>query len=124
MDGRINPDYQRGWNDGYAAAVAASKTDAPRADVVAAAERIYAAYPRKVGKQAAVRVIAKALLRHDPDMIAAKVGEYAKAVATWPAEDRQFVPHPATWFNQGRWEDDPVNWRRVVKPVSQFSRSY
>jgi hypothetical protein len=25
--------------------------------------------------------------------------------ARWP-EDRQFIPHPATWLNQGRWDDE------------------
>ncbi len=27
--------------------------------------------------------------------------------AVWPA-DPQFVPHPSTWLNQGRWQDDPM----------------
>jgi hypothetical protein len=25
----------------------------------------------------------------------------------WQKENRKFVPHPATWLNEGRWEDEP-----------------
>jgi hypothetical protein len=34
------------------------------------------------------------------------VGKLAKY--TWP-EDPQFIPHPATWLNQKRWEDEPAS---------------
>lgn len=77
------------------------------------AARIYAAYPRKVAKTAAMKAIVTALERTTADALLAATTAYAAAVAKWPEADRQFVPHPATWFNQGRYEDDPSTWARV-----------
>ena len=64
-------------------------------------DAFWAAYPRKVGKDAARKAWAKARKR-------ATVQDIAEALRRqrWP-EDRKFVPHPATWLNQGRWQDDP-----------------
>jgi hypothetical protein len=78
------------------------------------AEEIYQVYPRKVAKPAAITAILKAL---DGDIakrgsLLAKTRAYAEAVSHWPADERQFVPHPATWFNQRRYDDDPTAWAR------------
>ena len=74
---------------------------------------IYAAYPRKVGKDTALKAIHRALGRISADDLLAKTTAYAAAVATWPEFDRQFVPHPATWFNRGSYDDDPAEWTRT-----------
>lgn len=60
----------------------------------------WAAYPKKVGKDAARRAWAKAARRADPDKIVEVVGRYPFR------PDRQFVKDPATWLNAGCWEDD------------------
>ena len=79
----------------------------------AAVEAIYEAYPKKVGRDKALESIAKRLKNGmSADVLLAKVELYAKAVDTWPPSDRQFVPNPATWFNQGRFADDPQTWLR------------
>ena len=77
-------------------------------------EQIYRAYPRKEAKQAALAAIRKVLDQRGEwrAKLLGKVIEYATAVAGWPESDRQYVPHPATWFNQGRYEDDPSVWVR------------
>jgi hypothetical protein len=28
--------------------------------------------------------------------------------AEWTKDGGQFIPHPATWLNQKRWEDEPM----------------
>lgn len=59
-------------------------------------------YPRKVGKDAARKSWGNAVKRATiPDIMA------ALARQVWPV-DRQFIPHPSTWLNQGRWQDDPL----------------
>jgi uncharacterized protein YdaU (DUF1376 family) len=63
----------------------------------------WAAYPRKVGKDAARKAFASALKRASVADIAAGLN-----AARWPSE-RQFIPHPATWLNAGRWQDDPTD---------------
>jgi uncharacterized protein YdaU (DUF1376 family) len=68
-------------------------------------ERFWLAYPRKVGKDAAKRAFDK---RRPDDAL---VTEMLKAVAvhtkseSWRRDGGQFIPHPATWLNQGRWQD-------------------
>jgi uncharacterized protein YdaU (DUF1376 family) len=79
------------------------------------AEAIYALYPRKEGRKKALVAIVKALKsgRVTELELQAKVREYAACVAEWSEQDRaNFVPHPATWFNQERWMDDPAFWRK------------
>jgi hypothetical protein len=69
-------------------------------------ERFWTAYPRKVAKQTAMRAFEKI----DPDeamletMIAA-IGKW-KMTDQWNEAGGQFIPHPATWLNQRRWEDE------------------
>lgn len=78
------------------------------------AEAIYLIYPLKVGKKAAIKAIIKALKESKlTEMeMQAKVKAYRDATRQWPADERRFIPHPATWFNQGRYADDPESWQR------------
>lgn len=69
-------------------------------------DTFWKAYPSKVGKDAAKKAFAK---RKPTDEL---LGEMLKAIAeqktslAWIKEDGQFIPHPATWLNQGRWMDE------------------
>lgn len=75
------------------------------------AQLIYAQYPRKVGKANAITAIVKAINGGaDPRVLLRAVKAYSSAVNKWPDDQRHFAPHPATWFNQARWEDDPAEW--------------
>lgn len=76
------------------------------------AEQIYAAYPRKEARQDAIRAIEKVLLKYPSDRLLSATKAYAAAVSGWIPEDKKFIPHPATWFNGGRYEDDPLTWAR------------
>lgn len=75
---------------------------------------IYRQYPRKVARDSALRAIEKRLDQglSKEDLLDA-VRNYAAAVAQWPRHDRErFVPYPASWFNGGRFADDPATWQR------------
>lgn len=79
------------------------------------AEAIYAAYPRKVGKTAAIKAIER-VLKAGPitaETLLAKVEAYAAATSLWADSDRDFIPHPASWVNAGRYDDDPNDWART-----------
>ena len=65
-------------------------------------ERFWKAYPRRVGKKAAEKALAKALRETSIDAI---LGAIARQTPSWT--DPQFIPHPATWLNRGSWSDDP-----------------
>ena len=61
-------------------------------------------YPRKVGKQKALSAFEKAVESVGLD----RVMEGARRLATDPnLPSEQWIPHPTTWLNEGRWDDDP-----------------
>lgn len=79
-------------------------------------DAIYAAYPRKVGRAAAIKAIRRSLgilakrgTADPPGWLLGRVVAYAGSghVAT---TDAQYIPHPATWFGQGRYDDDDAAW--------------
>jgi len=82
-------------------------------------DAFWANYPRKEGKGGARKAFAKLA---DKDRVIKAAAQYGEAVRRWPADDRQFVPHPATWLNDGRFEDDPTLWER--KSASQPAKFY
>ncbi len=70
-------------------------------------DRFWQAYPRKTGKDAALRAWDKR--KPDADL-AARILAAVQAQCAWPQwtkDGGQFIPHPATWLNQARWEDEP-----------------
>ena len=62
----------------------------------------WSAYPKKVGKGAAESAWRK--LR-PPIGVCISAIESAKRSSQWLKDGGQFVPNPATWLNQRRWED-------------------
>lgn len=69
-------------------------------------DRFWSAYPRKVGKVKARKIFE----RQNPDdallavMLSAIVLQ-AKS-AQWQRDGGQYIPHPTTWLNEGRWQDE------------------
>ncbi len=59
----------------------------------------------KTGKGAARTALTKALTKTTPKRIAKAWVIANNAWQTWP--DKSKAPHPATWLNQERWDDDP-----------------
>ena len=68
--------------------------------------RFWDTYPRKTGKKAALHAWSKAGDKPDIEEIVTAI-EAQKQSAQWQKDGGQFIPHPATWLNQGRWDDDP-----------------
>lgn len=85
----------------------------------AAFEKFWAAYPKKVGKDAA----RKAFGKRDPALVGQMVQalEWQLQREQWQREDGRFIPNPATWLNQGRWEDsrpgDTTEWHETRSGV-------
>lgn len=70
------------------------------------------AYPRKVGKQAAAKAFAKVKVPVDKLIAAVEAQKRSK---DWQKDGGQYIPHPTTWLNQGRWEDE-VEAAAVAEP--------
>jgi hypothetical protein len=60
------------------------------------------AYPRKEGKQKAADAFAKVEVPVETLLSAI---EAQKKSPQWTKDGGQFIPHPATWLNGKRWED-------------------
>lgn len=71
-------------------------------------ERFWEVYPNKVGKGAALRIWER--LKPSDEMTATMIAAVNEQARTpqWLKDGGQFIPHPRTWLNQGRWEDRPV----------------
>jgi len=63
-------------------------------------------YPRKVAKQAALKAWEKTAAIRPPLAEILSALEVQKSSAQWTREGGRFIPHPATWLNQGRWDDE------------------
>jgi hypothetical protein len=84
-------------------------------------DRFWKAYPRKTAKETALR----AFLKLSPDegllqiMLAAV--EKQKQTAQWQEEGGRYIPHPATWLNQKRWQDE-VRTAGAKKAAQDFEQ--
>lgn len=77
-------------------------------------EQFWAAYPRKVGKKDALKAFKK--VKVSVDVLIAAV-ERQKQGQQWMKDDGQYIPNPATWLNQERWEDEVAPPRGIhAKP--------
>lgn len=87
-------------------------------------ERFWSAYPRHVNKQAAL----KAFKKINPDdavmEIILRELERQKKSAQWTKDGGQFIPHPATWLNGSRWEDELPAETKAVTAQNYGQRDY
>lgn len=68
-------------------------------------------YPKKIGKDAAK----KAWHKKNPPLEACFTALKAQVASPdWIKESGQFIPHPATWINQGRWQDEVKTEKKEV----------
>lgn len=87
------------------------KTPSPlRDEALSGFAEFWRLYPRKVGKQAALKAYRKALKTATVSAIVEGVGRYA---ADPNLPEPTFIPHPATWLNGGHWDDEALPARNV-----------
>lgn len=69
-------------------------------------DRFWQAYPRRVGKGDARRAFGKAIGKTSLAVIL-KALEWQRHQPGWMKDGGEFIPHPSTWLNQERWDDEP-----------------
>jgi DNA-binding transcriptional regulator YhcF (GntR family) len=67
-------------------------------------EAFWSAYPKKVGKKAALKSWEKATDKPPVDVIITAIALQMTS-EQWTKDGGQYIPNPATWLNQGRWMD-------------------
>lgn len=65
-------------------------------------------YPRKVGKGAAKKAFKVAHAKANGDVV---LGAQRFAADPNLPTDKNYIPHPATWLNGERWDDEPLPYR-------------
>ncbi|MBX5476780.1 MAG: hypothetical protein IRZ18_06625 [Clostridia bacterium] len=83
-------------------------------------ERFWPAYPRKVAKKAALKAWLK--IRPSPELVDRMLEALARQRASpqWTKDDGAYIPYPATWLNQARWEDE-IDAQLHKHGISDFS---
>ena len=80
-------------------------------------------YPKKVGKKDAKKSFDKALKSTKAEtMIRAVIAQ--KESGQWLRDNGRYIPNPATWLNQGRWDDaiQPVEKPKIKTAPSEQHR--
>ena len=69
-------------------------------------ERFWSSYPRKQSKATARKAFEK--INPSEELLGEMISAVEKASRShqWTKDDGQFIPMPATWLNQKRWEDE------------------
>ena len=82
----------------------------------------FSRYPKRAGKGAAWKVWQR---MPDTDKAGAieAVQIFTETWASAPPDRMQYCPHPATWLNQRRWEDDPKTWEQQAKGNSNGTKT-
>lgn len=73
--------------------------------------RFWDDYPKKVGKPAALRAFRAAKINGALDRVLEALRTHRESVQ-WTSDNGRYIPNPATWLNQRRWEDEAPK-RRV-----------
>ena len=84
-------------------------------------EQFWAAYPRKVGKGNARQAWSKIKMTDDLFATILNAVEQQKQWEQWQKDNGQFIPLPATWLNQQRWDDLGIV---VPKKKSKYDSLY
>ncbi len=68
-------------------------------------DRFYDVYPKKVGKPAALKSFKK--FKPDECLLQTMIEaiEHQSQSEQWKTNNGQYIPNPATWLNQERWND-------------------
>lgn len=72
-------------------------------------DSFWSVYPKRIGKNKAKQFFLK--IDHDKLDVILKSIEDQKKTEQW--QNPRYIPHPSTWINQGRWEDE------IAKPTPE-----
>jgi hypothetical protein len=92
------------------------KRQEPSTMVQQAFERFYQAYPKKVERPKAMKAFKTARADKCLDLILLDL-EIRCATEAWTKEGGRYIPHPASYLNNRRWEDLPTQIQLMPSPA-------
>jgi hypothetical protein len=84
--------------------------------------QFWRAYPKRKAKEAARRAWHKLAPSADLLPVILVAIQRQKLSSDWQREDGRFIPHPASWLNQRRWEDEAGQPAAAPSPEAEESR--
>ena len=90
--------------DSSSPAPSAAREKASRSSAPAGFDEFWQAYPKKTGKGAAIKAYQTAIKITGLETMLGAIAVQRNS-EQWCKDGGQFVPNPATWLNQMRWED-------------------
>ncbi len=77
-------------------------------------DRFWAAYPKHVGKDKALKAFVK--INPTEELLADMLEnlERQKKYYAWGRQNWKYIPHAATWLNQKRWKDEVADGKTDV----------
>jgi hypothetical protein len=85
-----------------------TKTERKNTKYICSFDSFYEKYPNKVGRKKAQHIYERICTsKEKEDLLRESLSKY---INKWSVEktERQYIPHPSTWLNQERWEDEVV----------------
>ena len=82
-------------------------------------EEFWKIYPRKIGRKKAIPIFQRSLKDTSFENI---INGLNKHLVLWKDTEAQFIPHPTTWLNGERWDDEVVlpNKKIEVKKINKY----
>ncbi len=91
-------------------------------------DTFWSAYPKKTGKADARKKFEKLVTDESTLSAILKSLEYLKTTEQWQKDSGKYIPYPATWLNQKRWEDEtaqpPAELRKSKNLIPIYDREY
>lgn len=102
--------------------------DSDNAIAIDGFSRFWAVVPNKVGRAGAEKAYRSAVrileMRSEPSPDGFLLDRMTLFAASPIGRgDKQFIPHPSTWLNNGRYDDDPATWVRRHDPRGTLSEA-
>ena len=76
----------------------------------------YESYPRKEAEDDALKAFKKRYKELPPIDELVLIIENTKKTENWSRDNGKYIPHPATWINNGRWKDELSSKSSGVTP--------
>lgn len=98
------------------------KTKNKNKDIEERFDRFWSVYPRKTAKVEARKKFDK--LNPDEELLNVMINavQQQKQSEQWTKDNGQYIPHPATWIHQRRWEDETTYPKMKVLPAQQYDQ--
>lgn len=123
MDSDLYTVFHAGWIAALRSSTGHAVATQVQSQVQSQVESIWAAWPVKKARGAAIPAINRALKKVDFFVLLAAVEHLAKEYAKWPEAEKKYLPMCSTYMNQERWLDPKETWVRGASATpSQFSK--